>query len=98
MHCLTAIIRVQAGHESTVRDALVKVGEFARLHEPDTIGYHVTQDPDNRQVLATFERFTDRAAMERHNEGAGSKAFFATAGGLLDGPVTVMTGEEIWTR
>ena len=96
MHTLTAIIRAQKGQEDTVRVELLKVGVFARDHEPDTIGFHVTQDPDDACVFTTYERFTDKAAMDRHNNGAGSQAFFAAAGDLLDGDVAVVTAKEIW--
>jgi hypothetical protein len=34
--------------------------------------------------------------MDRHNSGAGSQGFFAAAGDLLDGDVTVVTAKEIW--
>ena len=96
MHTLTAIIRAQKGQEDTVRVELLKVGVFARDHEPDTIGFHVAQDPDDTCVFITFARFTDKAAMDRHNSGAGSQGFFAAAGVLLDGDVTLVTAKEIW--
>jgi len=96
MHTLTAIIRAQKGREDIVRAELLKVGVFARDNEPDTIGLHVAQDPDDACVFTTYERFTDKAAMDRHNNGAGSQGFFAAAGDLLDGDVTVVTAEEIW--
>jgi len=96
MHTLTAIIRAQKGYEDKVSAELLKVGVFARDNEPDTIGFHVAQDPDDTCVFITFERFTDKAAMDRHNSGAGSQDFFAAAGDLLDGDVTVVTAKEIW--
>ena len=96
MHTLTAIIRARQGSETTVRAELLKVGAFARDHEPDTIGFFVAQDPDDPCLFTTYERFTDKAAMERHNNGAGSRGFFAAAGDLLDGDVTVVTAREVW--
>ena len=96
MHTLTAIIRAQNGHEDTVRAELLKVGVFARDNEPGTIDFHVAQDPDNACVFTTYERFTNKAAMDRHNNGAGSQGFFAAAGDLLEGDVAVVTAKEIW--
>lgn len=96
MHILTAIIRAQKGHEDKVRAELLKVGAFARDNEPDTIGFHVAQDPDDPCVFTTFERFSDKASMDRHNNGVGSHDFFAAAGDLLDGDVVVVTAKEIW--
>ena len=98
MHTLTAILRAKPGHEETVRVALVKVGDYVRANEPDTASFYVTQGADDPCVFVTHERFADVAAMDRHNAGAGSKGFFEEAGGLLDGPVTVVTGPEIFAR
>ncbi len=98
MQTLTAIIRAKPGHEAKVRDALVKVGEFVRANEPDTVDFFVAQDPADPCVFTTYERFTDKAAMDRHNNGAGSKGFFAEAGDSLDGAVTVVTALEVFER
>jgi len=97
MFTLTAILRAQKGQEETVKAELVKVGDFVRLHEPDTASFFVTQSADDPCVFVTHERFADRAAMDRHNNGAGSQGFFAAAGHLLDGPATVVTGPEVFS-
>lgn len=96
MHSLTAIIRAQKGAEDTVRAELLKVGAFAAAHESGTIGFHVAQDPEDPCLFTTYERFTDKTAMDTHNAGAVSQGFFKVAGDLLDGDVTVVTAEEIW--
>ncbi len=96
MQTLTAILRARKGEEAKVRAELLKVGVYARDHEPGTIAFHVAQDPDDPCLFTTYEQFTDKAAMERHNDGAGSQGFFAAAGALLEGDVTVVTAEEIW--
>ena len=98
MHTLTAILRAKPGHEGEVKAALLKVGDYVRLHEPDTLGFFVAQDPADPCFFTTYERFTDRAAMDRHNNGEGSKRFFAEAGHLLDGAATIVTAEEIFAR
>lgn len=98
MRTLTAILRAKPGHEATVRAALIEVGDFVRAHEPETLGYFVAQDPADPCRFTTYERFTDAAAMDRHNNGAGSQGFFAKCAGLLDGPVTVVTAEEVFAR
>lgn len=96
MHTLTAIIRAQKGSEETVFAELIKVGVYAKAHEPGTVDFFVAQDPSEPCVFTTYERFVDAAAMEIHNNGAGSQGFFAAAGDLLDGAVTVVTAREIW--
>jgi quinol monooxygenase YgiN len=96
MHTLTAILRAKPGHEDAVLAALLKVGAFVREHEPDTRGFFVAQDPEDPARFTTYERFTDAAARDRHNAGVGSTTFFAEAGELLDGPVTVVTAVEFF--
>lgn len=96
MQTLTAIIRVKPGHEDTVARALAEVGDYAQANEPDTLAFHVTRDLADPCVFTTFERFTDAAAMEQHNNGAGSQGFFAATEGMLDGDVTVVIGREIF--
>ena len=98
MFTLTAILRAQKGQEETVKAELLKVGDHVRAHEPDTASFFVTQSADDPCVFVTHERFSDRAAMDRHNNGAGSQGFFAAAGHLLDGPATVVTGPEQFER
>jgi quinol monooxygenase YgiN len=98
MYTLTAVLRAKSGHEHIVKAALLKVGDYVRTHEPDTASFYVTQAADDPCVFVTYERFTDRAAMDRHNDGAGSKGFFDAAGHLLDGPATVVTGPEVFAR
>ncbi len=96
MFTLTAILRAKPGHEDTVKAALLTVGEYVRTHEPDTASFFVTQSAEDPRLFVTHERFNDLAAMDRHNEGKGSKGFFAAAGHLLDGPANVVTGPEVF--
>ena len=96
MYTLTAIIRAHKGSEALVHAELLKVGAYAREYEPDTIGYFVAQDLEDPCVFTTYERFTDKAAMEWHNNGAGSQSFFAATNNLLDGEVIVVMAKEVW--
>ena len=96
MHTLTAIIRAQKGSEQFVRSELLKVGAYARDHEPGTIDFFVAQNSEDPCLFTTYERFRNKAAMEEHNNGPGSQGFFHSAGDLLEGEVTVVMAEEIW--
>ncbi len=98
MFTLTAILRAKPGHQDAVMAALLRVGDYVRAQEPDTHSFYVTQSADDPCLFVTHERFADRAAMDRHNNAAGSKGFFAEAGDLLDGPATVVTGPEVFAR
>tara|TARA_B100000767_G_scaffold18438_1_gene16895 strand:- start:3477 stop:3770 length:294 start_codon:yes stop_codon:yes gene_type:complete len=96
MHALTAIIRAQKGSEALVYAELLKVGAYAREHEPDTIGFFVAQDLEDPCVFTTYERFIDKTAMKSHNNGAGSQGFFAVTNDFLDGEVIVVIAKEVW--
>jgi quinol monooxygenase YgiN len=98
MLTITAIIRTKSGCEDTMRQALLEVAENVRLNEPDTIGFYISQDLSNPGVFATYERFTDQAAMDRHNNSATVTRFFAIAKPLLDGEVALVTSTEISTK
>jgi quinol monooxygenase YgiN len=95
MITITAIIRAKPGHDTALRQALLDVAANVRANEPDTIGFFVSQDASDPCVFTTYERFTDRAAMERHNRSEASTRFFAVAKPILDGPVTLITAAEI---
>jgi quinol monooxygenase YgiN len=77
MQTLTAIIRARPGQETAVKAALLEVGALVRAREPETLGFFVVQDPADPCRFTTCERFADRAAMDHHNGGAGSKGFLA---------------------
>jgi quinol monooxygenase YgiN len=98
MLTITAIIRVKKGHEATMRQALLDVAENVRANEPTTVGFYVSQDPQNPCVFTTYERFVDQDAMDRHNTSVTVARFFDIAKPILDGEVTLVTCEEISTK
>ena len=95
MLTITAIIRAKKGQEETMRQALVKVAENVKLNEPDTVGFFISQDASDPCLFATYERFTDKAAMDRHNGSETVARFFDVAKPILDGGVTLITATEI---
>ena len=95
MLTITAIIRTKKGHEETVRQALLDHAANVERDEPNTIGFYISQDPNDPCVFATYERFTDQEAMDSHNNSESVAKFFAIAGPILDGDVTLLTAEEI---
>ncbi len=98
MLTITAIIRARPDAKSIVRSALLSVVEAVRETEPQTVGYFVTQSADDQCVFTTFERFADRAAMERHNASEAVARFVRDAGSHLDGDVVIHVGEELASR
>jgi quinol monooxygenase YgiN len=97
MLTITTIIRTKAGQEQTMRDALLAVAANVRANEPDTIDFFVSQDLKDPCVFTTYERFTDQAAMDRHNNSAVVAKFFGIAKPILDGDdaVTLVTSSEL---
>ena len=98
MLTITAIIRTKKGSEAAMRQALVEVGENVRANEPDTVGFFISQDASDPCVFTTYERFTDQAAMDRHNGSETVARFFGIAKPILDGDVTLITATEVFAK
>ncbi|TPW31567.1 antibiotic biosynthesis monooxygenase [Martelella alba] len=95
MITITAIIRARKEAVTTMRDALLAVAGHVRDNEPATRGFFVAQDAEDPCVFTTYERFADREAMDRHNGSEAVARFFAIAEPILDGPVTLITANEL---
>ncbi len=95
MLTITAVIRAKQGSEDTMRQGLLDVAENVQKNEPDTIDFFISQDPNDPCVFTTYERFTDQAAMDLHNNSDAVSRFFGIAKPLLDGDVTLVTCNEI---
>ena len=95
MLTITAIIRTVDGEEDTMRRGLLEVAKNVRANEPETVGFYISQDQTDPRVFTTYERFTDQAAMDRHNNSETVARFFAIAKPILDGEVTLVTCAEI---
>lgn len=95
MMTLTALIRAKPGHADRVKQALLAVIDSVRRDEPDTLNYYVSQSADDPDLFTTFERFRDRAAMERHNNSPAVAKFVEVAGPVLADKVVIHTCEEL---
>jgi quinol monooxygenase YgiN len=94
MHTITAVIRTKAEHEAVMRDALLAVAAHVAANEPETIGFFISQSEEDPCLFTTDERFTDKAAMDRHNGSAAVATFFGIAKPILDGEVLLFTTKE----
>ena len=94
MLTITAIIRVKQGYEAAMLEVLLDVVRSVRANEPATIGYYVSQDATDPCVFTTYERYLDRAALDRHNNSDAVARFFGIAKPMIDGDVTLVTGTE----
>lgn len=95
MLTITAIIRVKKGHETAMLEALLEVVKSVRANEATTVGYYISQDATDPCVFTTYERYLDRAAMDRHNNSEAVARFFGIAKPMIDGEVTLVTGTEL---
>lgn len=95
MITITAVIKAKSGHEGTLRDALMAVAANVAANEPGTIGFFISQSEDDPCVFTTYERFADKAAMDRHNSSAVVATFFGIAKPILDGEVILVTSTEV---
>ena len=95
MLTITAIIRVKNGCEAAMREALLDVARSVRANEATTVGYYISQDATDPCVFTTYERYVDRAAMDRHNNSEAVARFFGIAKPMIDGDVTLVTGTEL---
>ncbi|PRD15387.1 putative quinol monooxygenase [Pantoea coffeiphila] len=95
MISITALIEVKPGYERVMLDALLEVADWVKAHEPTTRGFYISQDSHNACLFTTYERFDDRAAMDRHNSSAAVSRFFDIARPILAGEVTLVTANEV---
>jgi quinol monooxygenase YgiN len=95
MISISAILRVKPGHEATMRDALLEMIESVKRDEPGTIEYFVSQSIGEPQVFTTYERFVDRAAMERHNGSAAVAKVIEIAEPILAEKIILHSSNEL---
>ncbi len=95
MRTITAIITTRHGYEDAMKKALLEVAENVRKNEPDTVGFFISQNSDDARVFTTYERFSDQAAMDNHNNSETVARFFGIAQPILDGEVTLVISDEI---
>lgn len=98
MITITAVIRVKLGTEQIMREAFEAVARFVQKEEPEAISFFISSGIVAPNVFATYERFVDRAAMEAHNNSEVVKKLHRIAGPILDGPIVLEIGEEIFTK
>lgn len=98
MLTITAMIRTKKGHEAAMRQALLDVVAHVQANEPSTVSYYVSQDVDDPRIFSTYERYLDKAAMDRHNNSDAVARFFDVAKPILDGDVILVLANEIASK
>ena len=98
MITITAVIRVKPGTESVMRAGFAAVAAFVRDCEPDAVSFFISSGLAQPHVFTTYERFVDRAAMEAHNNSKVVKELHSMAAPILDGPIVLEIGEEMFAK
>jgi quinol monooxygenase YgiN len=98
MITITAVIKVKPGHEEAMKQALLAVARSVEESEPDTLGYHVSQSLDEPGLFATYERFRDKSAMERHNASPAVARWVETCAPILAEKPVLYVAHEVFAK
>lgn len=94
----TSILRVRPGYDRAIREALLDLAESVRDEEAGTLEFRIVQDRNEPTVFTLIGRFSDAAALDAHNNSDVMNRFLWAAKPMLDGPVTLSIGAEIFTK
>jgi quinol monooxygenase YgiN len=95
MITITAILRARPGTEATMEQALLDVAANVAANEPGTLGFFISRKRDDPAVFTTYERFTDQAAMDAHNNSSAVARCFEVMRPILAADVMLEICEEI---
>lgn len=94
----TSILRAKPGYDRAIREALLDLAETVRDEEITTLEFRIVQDRNEPAVFTLISRFADQAALDAHNNSDWMNRFLWAAKQMLDGPITLSIGEEIFVK
>lgn len=94
----TTILRAKPGYGGAIREALLDLADFVQESEADTIDFRILADEQDSAMFTLLGRFTTRAALDAHNNSDMMNRFLWAARSMLDGPMTLSMGEEIFAK
>ncbi|MCB8879374.1 antibiotic biosynthesis monooxygenase [Acidisoma cellulosilytica] len=94
----TTILRAKPGYEGAIREALLDLADFIQSDEPETVDFRILSDEQDAAVFTLLGRFTTRDALHRHLNAELMERFLWAARSMLDGPMTLSMGEEIFAK
>lgn len=94
----TSILRAKPGYDRAIREALLDLAESVRDEEAGTLEFRIVQDRHESTVFTLAARFADAAALGAHNESDRMNRFLWAAKQMLDGPITLSIGTEIFVK
>jgi quinol monooxygenase YgiN len=93
----TSILRAKPGYDRAIREALLDLAESVQ-EEVATLEFRVVQDRNEPTVFTLISRFADQTALDAHNNSDEMNRFLWAAKQMLDGPITLSIGEEIFVK
>lgn len=95
MVTVTAKIKVKPGSEAAFEQASREMVAYVKAEEPDTHTYLFHRAAKDPTTFLFFERYVDRAALDKHGQSPQMAKMFGAIGSLLDGPPTIEMYQEI---
>lgn len=94
MITISAILRTPKGTEGDMRKSLLDIIQDVKDNEPETLSYFISEDYEDPCIFTTYERFANKAAMDKHNNSklVGELYVFVKSVGA---EVTLIKAEEI---
>ena len=94
----TTILRAKPGYEGAIREALLDLADYIQESEAETVDFRILADEQDAAIFTLLGRFTSRAALDTHNNSDMMNRFLWAARSMLDGPVTLSMGAEIFAK
>lgn len=94
----TVILRAKPGYAGAIREALLDLADYIQESEAETLDFRILSDEQDSAVFTLLGRFTTRAALDVHNNSEMMERFLWAARSMLDGPITLSMGEEIFAK
>lgn len=94
----TVILRARPGYDRAIREALLDLAESVRDEEAGTLEFRIVQDRHDPTLFTLISRCADQAALEAHIESDPMNHFLRGAKAMLDGPITLSIGAEIFVK
>lgn len=85
MITIVAKLKVKAGNEQLMIDAMKEAVKGVRAKEPGNLAYVPHQSQADPTLFLFYEKYKDQAAIDFHRQQEHYKAFGKKIGALLDG-------------
>jgi quinol monooxygenase YgiN len=94
----TTILRAKPGYTGAIREALLDLADYVQASEAETVDFRILSDEQDSAIFTLLGRFTSRAALDLHLNSEVMDRFLWAARSMLDGPMTLSMGEEIFAK